>query len=100
MNNVDPDIIGALKTLAADGESARVLQAHKRQDEATQRRFETQMELLSEEVERVVPRSHPFFDVVLILAVARKIERAEALAEARKHPEFIPDFEKGFPQGW
>ena len=60
-----------------------MLQAHKRQDEATQRRFETQMELLSEEVERVVPRSHPFFDVVLILAVARKIERAEALAEAR-----------------
>ena len=55
----DPDILAALKTVAADGDSQRVLQAHKRHDEATQRRFETQLELLSDEVEKVVPRTHP-----------------------------------------
>jgi hypothetical protein len=92
MKNVDPDILAALKTVAADGDSQRVLQAHKRHDEHTQRRFETEMELLSEEVERVVPRTHPLFDLVLILAVARKMERKQ------QEPEFRSALE--FPNNW
>lgn len=92
MNHVDPDIIAALRSIAADGESQRVLQARKRHDEHAQRRFETQMELLSEEVERVVPRTHPLFDLVLILAVARKVERTQ------QEPEFHSELE--FPHGW
>lgn len=91
MNNIDTDVIAALKTLAADGDSQRVLQAHKRHDEHTQRRFETEMELLSEEVERVVPRSHPLFDFVLILAVTRKIERTQ------QEPEFHSFLDEGLP---
>lgn len=92
MNHVDSDIIAALRSIAADSESQRVLQARKRHDEHTQRRFETQMELLSEEVERVVPRTHPLFDLVLILAVARKIERTQ------QEPEFHSELE--FPNNW
>ena len=92
MNNIDPDILAALKTVAADGDSQRVLQAHKRHDEAAQRSFETQMELLSEEVERVVPRSHPLFQVVLILAVTRKME------DKQQEPEFHSALE--FPNDW
>ena len=92
MNNVDPDILAALKTLAGDPESARLMRVHKRQDEATQRRFETQLELLSEEVERVVPRSHPMFELVLLVAVTRKIERSQ------QEPEFRSALE--FPNGW
>ena len=88
----DPDILAALKTVAADGDSQRVLQAHKRHDEATQRRFETQLELLSDEVEKVVPRTHPLFELVLVLAVTRKIERKQ------QEPEFHSALE--FPNGW
>ena len=92
MKHVDPDIIAALRSIAADGESQRMLAARKRHDEHTLRRFETQMELLSEEVERVVPRTHPLFDLVLILAVARKIEHSQ------QEPEFHSELE--FPHNW
>jgi hypothetical protein len=92
MNNVDPDILAALKTVAGDSDSHRLLQVHKRHDEAAQRRFETQMELLSEEVERVIPRNHPLFELVLILAVTRKVERTQ------QEPEFHSALE--FPNGW
>lgn len=92
MKAVDKDVLATLKTLAADGESQRVLQAHKRHDEHTQRRFETEMELLSEEVETLVPRTHPLFELVLLLAVATKIERKQ------QTPEFHSALE--FPNGW
>ena len=94
MNNVDPDILFALKTLAADGEAQRVLNLKAKYEKRTEQQFETQMQLLVDEVARVCPRSHPLFDLVLILAVARKVERSQ------QEPEFIPDFERGFPAGW
>lgn len=94
MNNVDPDILAALKTVAADEDSQRVLNAKARHDKDTQQHFETQMELLSDEVERVVPRSHPLFELVLILAVARKMENKQ------REPEFRSFVDEGFPQGW
>lgn len=90
MNKVDPDILAALKTLAVDGDSPRVLRARKRHDEATQRRFETQMELLSDEVEQVIPKDHPLFESVLWLTVLRKCTVAE--------PEMHSELE--FPNGW
>jgi hypothetical protein len=91
-NNVDPDILSALKTIAADADTPRVLQARKRHDAATQRRFETEMELLTDEVERVVPRTHPLFELVLTLAVATKVERTQ------QEPEFHSALD--FPNGW
>ena len=90
MNNVDPDIVAALRAIAGDGESARVSQARKRHDEATQRRFETQMELLADEVEELVPRNHPLFESVLVLTVLRKMQHTE--------PEVTSELE--FPAGW
>lgn len=92
MKNVDPDIIAALKTVAADGDSQRVLGVKARHQKQNQQRFETEMQLLSDEVERVVPRTHPLFELVLILAVTRKIERTH------KEPEFRSALE--FPNGW
>ena len=92
MKNVDPDIIAALKSVVGDSESQRVLQAHKRHDEHTQRRFETEMELLSEEVETLVPRTHPLFELVLLLAVARKIENKQ------HEPEYVSALT--FPNNW
>lgn len=92
MNKVDPDILAALETVAADADSQRLLKAKARHEKHSQQIFETQMELLSDEVERVVPRSHPLFELVLILAVARKLERKH------KEPEFHSALE--FPNGW
>ena len=85
MKHIDPDIIAALRSIAADGESTRVVQARKRHDEHTQRRFETQLELLSDEVEAVIPKDHPLFESVLLLTVLRKVMHDE--------PEFVSDLE-------
>jgi hypothetical protein len=92
MRHVDPDILAALKTVAADGDSQRVLGAKARHEKQAEQHFHTQLELMSDEVERVVPRSHPLFNLILILAVTRKIER--------KHQEIdISYFSgEGFPK--
>ncbi len=94
MNHVDPDILHALRVLAADGESQRVLGLKAKYNQRTEDQFETKMQLLSDEVERVVPRTHPLFDLVLTLAVVRKLERSQ------QEPEYVPEFERGFPAGW
>lgn len=94
MNNVDPDILAALKIVAADGEAQRVLGLKAKYEKRAQQQFETQMQLLVDEVERVCPRSHPLFELVLILAVARKMERKQ------QEPEFKSDLEAGWPAGW
>lgn len=94
MNNVDPDILFALKTVAGSGDLQRVLKVKERHEKRLQEHFETQMQLLVDEVERVVPRNSPLFDLVLILAVARKIERSQ------QEPEFKSFLDAGFPQGW
>ena len=95
MKHVDPDILYALQTIASDDQQ-RLLNVKAKHDRQNQQRFETQMQLLVDEVERVVSRSHPLFDLVLTIAVARKIERTQVQQE----PEYIPDFDRGFPQGW
>lgn len=92
MRKVDPDILAALESLASDADSPRIRSVKARHDKSNQQHFETQMELLSDEVEAVVPRSHPLFEVVLILAVARKLERKQQV------PEFHSALE--FPNGW
>ena len=92
MNKADPDILAALETLAADADSPRIRSVKARHDKSNQQHFETQMELLSDEVEAVVPRNHPLFELVLVLTVARKIERTH------KEPEFHSALE--FPNGW
>jgi hypothetical protein len=90
MKHVDPDIIAALRSIAADEESQRVLAARKRHDEHTRRRIETEMSLLSDEVEAVIPKEHPLFDTVLLLTVLRKVTKTE--------PE--PQSALEFPNGW
>ena len=90
---IDPDILYALKTLAND-DSDRLVKVQAMQAKRVQQQFETQMQLLVDEVERVVPRTHPLFDLVLTIAVARKVERKQ------QEPEFQSDLEAGWPAGW
>ena len=94
MNNVDPDILFALRSIASSENAQRLPNIKARYEKRLQQHFETQMQLLMDEVERVVPRNHPLFELVLIVAVARKIELKE------QEPEFISDIEAGWPQGW
>jgi hypothetical protein len=93
MNNVDQDILFALKAVASD-DRQRLLNVKAKHDKRLQQHFETQMELLVDEVERVCPRNHPLFELVLILAVARKVERSQ------QEPEFQSFVDEGFPNGW
>jgi hypothetical protein len=92
MNNHDPDILAALKSIAVGAQSTRLAHVRKRHDAATARRFETQMELLSDEVEELVPRNHPLFESVLVLTVLRKMQHTH------REPEFESELE--FPNGW
>jgi hypothetical protein len=93
MNNVDQDILFALKAVASD-DRHRVLNLKAKYEKRTEQQFETQMQLLVDEVERVCPRNHLLFELVLILAVARKIERTQ------QEPEFQSFVDEGFPNGW
>lgn len=95
MNNIDPDIIAALRSVAGDEEARRLLNVKKRQANQAQQQFESQMELLADEVARVIPRGHQLFDLVLTLAVAHKIERTQ-----QQEPEYIPDIAAGWPRGY
>ena len=90
--NADPDILAALRTIAAGADKPRLSQVRKQHSEATARRFETQMELLADEVEELVPRNHPLFESVVLLTVIRKMERVE--------PEFNSYLDDGFPEGF
>ena len=92
MEHLDPDILFALKTIASGEDSQRVVKAKANHEKQAEARFETQMQLLSDAVERVVPRSHPLFDLVLILAVARKVERSQQEPEFRSALEFPNDW--------
>lgn len=94
MNNVDPDILHALRSIEAAGDQQSLLKLKRKYKKRAEQQFETQVELLVDEVARVVPRNHPLFDLVLILAVARKVERSQ------QEPEFTSDIEAGWPQGW
>lgn len=89
---IDPDIAAALKAIAADVERLRVAKVRARHAKQAEQRFETEMELLTDEVERVIPKDNPLFPIVLLLAVARKIERTQV------EPKFKPFAD--FPNGW
>ena len=90
---VDPDILAVLNTIVANGESQRVAKTRKKYEQRAERQLETQLELLSDEVEAVIPRTHPLFESVLLLTAIRKIARTQ------EEPEYKSALEV-FPNGW
>ena len=100
MNNVDPDIAYALKVHDVTGERVceitRQLKARKSHSVITKNQIETQLEFLEDELEAVLPRTHPKFKIVLIETFIRRFER-------RLHSQHRPDpspLEEGWPEGW
>ncbi len=93
MINFDPDVLCALKALSVSREGDRGQRVHQKHLKQLDARFETQMELLIDEVERVIPRSHPDFINVLLLAMVRKV------AKQTEEPEFTSFLDEGIPPG-
>jgi hypothetical protein len=92
MKNIDPDVKAALLTLSVNGDRKRAQSIRARQRKQLDATFETHLELLIDEVERVIPRTHPDFMNVLLLAVVKKATRHE--------PEFKSYLEEGVPEGF
>ncbi len=90
MKTVDPDLLAVLNTIGVNREARRVVKARKKYDEQTERQLETMLALLSDEVERVIPRSNPLFESVLLLTAIRKIASRFEEAEDTSLDEF-PD---------
>ena len=93
MRNIDPDVLQALKTLAARGEAYREQRIRGKQAKQLDAEIETKMQLLTDEVSRVIPTTHPLFESVLLLAVLHKV------AKQQQEPHYTSSLED-FPQGW
>ena len=92
MQPIDPDLLGVLNTIGTQVEARRVVNARKKYVERAQRELETEMELLEDEVERVVDRSNPLFESVLILTAIKKIAKRY---EEHENPSGL-EFPNGF----
>jgi hypothetical protein len=91
MKNVDQDVLHAVQTIfeaRRNSHAGKVKAKHRKQDEA---RFETQIELLFDEVQKVMDPKHPAFLLVLAMAVVEKLERHTA------EPEFKSFLDEGIP---
>ncbi len=75
MNTADKDVLAVLRTLATAGASTHQARLQAKHAKQTQRRLETQLELLADEVEQVMPRSHPLFEAVLLATAMRKVSQ-------------------------
>lgn len=91
---IDPDVLAVLNAIVADGESERVATVKTKHEKQLEERIHTQIELLSDEVERVIPRSHPLFVRVLISTAIRKA------LHGQQEPEFRSFLDEGFPKDW
>ena len=87
--NIDPDLryvlerFGSFQTNVL--ERVRVNKVRKKREEQSIERLTTHVELLTDELEQVVPRDSPLFLPLLAMVMVRKFERQ---AEARQEPEF------------
>jgi hypothetical protein len=80
MKELDADILHTLKRFAIAGrrenEARRLLGVLKRRRQAFEARLETKLELLSDELEAaVMPKDHPAFRTVLMMAMIHKLTR-------------------------
>ena len=89
MNNLDPDVMAVLEAMEKTPERRRQQLVRAKHERQSQNRLETQLELLIDEVERVIPRTHPDFTMVVITAMLRKCAKQE-------EPEYKSALEEGF----
>ncbi len=85
---IDPDIVTSLKMIAGDVDEPRVKAVRAKHDKQLQQRIETHLELLTDEVEKLIPRSHPLFESVLLLTLLNKVQRSQQTTEFKSDLDF------------
>jgi hypothetical protein len=75
MRNIDPDIAEVLRMLQAGREAKRVGKVRAKNLETARDKIETMIELVGEELEAHIPRTHPMFLPALTAIVIHKVER-------------------------
>jgi hypothetical protein len=88
MRGIDPDIAAAVKMVFEARRSHHVGRIREKQAKQLEAEIATQIELLSDEVEEVIPKNHPSFQLVLMLAVAEKLKRLMVEPEYKSCLEF------------
>jgi len=82
MSNIDPDIQHVLKVLAlkikAKDEAERLKGVNNRRWRAFEDRLETKLELMSDELEQVIPKDNPAFMPMLLLALLHKLIKKQS----------------------
>lgn len=94
MRTIDPDILAAVRTVFEARRAKHVGRIREKHRKQAEERLTTQIELLADEIEEVIPKNHPAFQLILVLAVEGK------LSKMFEEPEFRSSLDEGFPQGW
>ena len=96
MNNLDPDLQHVLQKLGAGlrvrCEAERLAKVHAKRERQLLDKLETTLELMGDELEAVIPRTHPMFNIILIEAVTHKV------INRLQKDEFQSYIEEGFPK--
>lgn len=93
MKTIDPDIAAAVRIVFEARRAKHVGRIRAKHARQLEEKLTTQIELLSDEIEEVIPKSHPAFPLILLLAVEGKV------AKAFEEPEYVSALEE-FPDGW
>ena len=93
MRDIDPDVLAACKTIFEARRNSHLGKVRAKHSKQVEARFETQIELLCDEVEKVIDPKHPAFLLVLALAVMEKVSKATT------EPEYKSCLDS-FPQNW
>ncbi|HEX6822681.1 MAG TPA: hypothetical protein VF123_11535 [Candidatus Sulfotelmatobacter sp.] len=96
MKNLDPDLQHVLQKLGAGlkarCEADRLAKVQAKREQQLLDKLETTLELMGDELEAVIPRTHPMFNLILIEAVTHKV-----ISRLQKD-EFQSYIDEGFPK--
>src|ERR1700692_4218821 len=102
MIDIESDILSVLKRIAATPDLVRQVKVKNKNEtkhsQQLKERINTQVELLSAELERVLPRDSPLFMQVLMGAMIRKLGRME-MEQDNREPEYKSALDH-FPPGF
>jgi len=92
--DLDPDVLAVITAMDKKPERQRQKAARAKHQRQSVNTLETQLELLVDEVQRVIPRTHPDFEMVVITAMLRKFARQH------EEPEYKSCLEENVPPGF
>ncbi len=90
MKTIDPDIASALKKVFEVRRLHHVGNIRAKHQQQALDKLETKIQLIADEVEDVIPKDHPAFEMVLALTVIEKLTKEPELKSELDH----------FPPGW